>query len=145
VNRQTVGIDLSELRYDPDMQAILTNATLNIAIVNDIYSFKKEVSHTSFAYANNLVKVYYLQYNNVQKAIEQACVKVEQTITELDKASERILLRYSAESDISLNKALAEYITHTKAMCYGHLVWGYKSERYSLRVESLEGGVDLIL
>jgi len=140
-----VGIDLSELRYDPDMQAILYSANLNIAIVNDIYSFKKEVSQLSFAYANNLVKVYYLQFNNIQKAIEEACAKVEQTITELDRASDRILLRYSIETDTPLHKALTKYIMYAKAMCHGHLVWGYKSQRYSLCVESLEGGVDIIL
>ena len=134
-------IDLpGDVRNDDDMKLLWDHTNIVISIANDILSFKKEMEHSRF---DNLVTLLYLQHGTLQAAMDGAFAKVAESKHPLDLAAQRLLSRYPTSDGLTLDYDVRNFVECCKTMCTGNTVWGLKSGRYKLGVDSLVGGVEI--
>ncbi|KAI0404114.1 terpenoid synthase [Xylaria palmicola] len=109
------------------MTALWWESSLNMSLVNDILSLKKEIKHGD---VDSVVPI--LMYNRgltVQEAIMDTCIEIQKNANRFDEAADA-LLKIVKDKEPEQSKELDKYITGCRYELTGNLIWSLVSPRY---------------
>ncbi|KAI1866597.1 hypothetical protein JX265_002139 [Neoarthrinium moseri] len=125
-------IDLGDaLRNDPDIKVVFDETVCLIAIMNDMFSLRRELRYPFF---NNAVAVLYHEHQCLQTAVNETYKIVLSSAANLEAAEARLLARYPQRKG-----DLHAWIEGAKTMVTGNMAWSMHIRRYSLDISTLDG------
>ncbi|KAJ7360778.1 isoprenoid synthase domain-containing protein [Mycena albidolilacea] len=132
------GIDLGDMiRSDEYVKAVFDETVFNIAIVNDLFSLRRELQHPFY---NNAVAVLYHQYQELQTAVDETYRIILRGIEQLEDAGKLALKRFPER-----HEDLSAWIEGCKNMCTGNVLWSLHNARYALGVKAVDGTTEITI
>ncbi|KAH7389368.1 isoprenoid synthase domain-containing protein [Phaeosphaeria sp. MPI-PUGE-AT-0046c] len=123
-----IRINDTVMRTDRRINAITNETIINIVIVNDLLSLKKEISKGCI---DSLVPIYCAIGMSVQEAIETSVEALAMSKARFDAAARS--LRASAQREPAKYKHVSEWIDGCQTLCVGNLEWSLATGRYGVK------------
>ncbi|KAF1913064.1 isoprenoid synthase domain-containing protein [Ampelomyces quisqualis] len=117
----------SVMRKDTMIKSITDETIINISIVNDLLSLRKEISKGCI---DSIVPIYCAQGMSVQNAVNEAVRALEASKSRFDKAAQS--LSVAAQQDPLKYKHVSEWVEGCQSLCMGNLVWSLATGRYDI-------------
>ena len=108
----------SSVMQSEDMAKLWDLVTVNIIIVNDLLSLKKELAS---GYVDSLVPILAIELGSMQKAIAHVMDAIRANVQEFDVVANRILGQYA--TDVRVVKSLQRFVDGCRYMCTGNITW----------------------
>jgi molybdopterin converting factor small subunit len=121
------NITLTDAEYHhPKLQQLEKTGTLQIALINDLFSLFKEYKGSTFENLNHVVSILVLnERKSVQEAINEVCDEIERLQDKFINIRDEW---YASEVSISAN--VREFITGFEYYISGNARWHRLSKRY---------------
>ncbi|KAK7738968.1 hypothetical protein SLS62_011335 [Diatrype stigma] len=133
-----VGIDLGDtIRYDDDVVEVFEQTICLIAIMNDLFSLRRELRYPFY---NNAVAVLYHKHQDLQKATDETYRIIQRSAEILEASAKRALDRYPERRE-----DLTTWINGAKTMVTGNMAWSMHIKRYNLCVADLDGTTEITI
>lgn len=118
-----LGIDLSDIiGADPDILRAQRAVCMHALLVNDLLSFRKEVSHGDLF--NVVAILSYVHCRPLQTALDITGTLIRDVDAEIIRAHAQLRRRYCHMPQILM------YLTALTALCAGNLRWSLETTRY---------------
>jgi len=111
-----------ELKSDPDWIGLEKQAAHHLIVINDLYSFKREVNHN--IYRMNYI---YIKMMNDDIGAQEAVNKIIQELREFEKMTHI----YGENLKKRNNPMLTQYVEGVYAAMYGNHYWSTVCKRYN--------------
>ncbi|KAL6695225.1 isoprenoid synthase domain-containing protein [Trichoderma pleuroticola] len=128
VNEFSARANISDIIMDhPDMRTIWDESNINVSIVNDLLSLKKEISKGAI---DSLIPILCANTETPQSAIGHALKSLKESIARFDTTAWKLLNTIDAVSPDKLSTY--EFIQDCRFNCSGNLYWSLRTERYGM-------------
>lgn len=104
-----------------EMEALWDLTNINVSMVNDLFSVKKEIQHGS---AESLIPILYATKPDVQAAARALVETLRSTITEFDTAAAKLIeLGRQGNDEGAAVKGLVKFVEGCRYYCTGNITW----------------------
>ncbi|RYO90208.1 hypothetical protein DL766_006131 [Monosporascus sp. MC13-8B] len=133
-----VKVDLGDtIRYDPDVVEVFDQTICLIAIMNDMFSLRRELRYPFY---NNVVAVLYHQHGDLQTAVDETYKIIQRSAESFEAAARRALEKFPDRK-----QDLTTWINGAKNMVTGNMAWSMHIKRYDLKVSDLDGTTEITI
>ena len=109
-----------DIMHDPSMATLWNLTNINIGIVNDMISLKKEIAHGS---VESLVPILYTTKRDVQAVADDVMESVRFTIAEFDEVASKLIKHCEDHYILDETTTLAAYVDGCRYWCTGNMSW----------------------